>query len=194
MKREGLQLMKNPSYVKQCIREELIKIRSKLSDSRKKEAAQNAYLQLSQKLRPFKNILSFYSMKSEIDIHLLNQDLAKKHKLLLPKIESTSLSAHKIINLDQLTPSSFGTLEPHPDFSVPIALKELDCILVPALGFDRLCHRIGYGKGHYDQLLEQLRKHHLKPYTIGIGFQEQLCVKPLPVEKHDIALDELLLF
>ncbi|MGL5626122.1 MAG: 5-formyltetrahydrofolate cyclo-ligase [Candidatus Rhabdochlamydia sp.] len=186
--------MKNPSYVKQLIREELKKIRCKLSDSRKKEAAQNAYLQLSQKLNPFKNILSFYSIKSEIDINLLNQDLAKEHRLLLPKIENTALSAHKVINLNQLTLSSFGTFQPHPDFSIPTALEELDCILVPALGFDRLCHRIGYGKGHYDQLLEQLRKNHLKPYTIGIGFQEQLCVKPLPVEEHDIALDELLLF
>lgn len=194
MKKEGLKLMKNPSYVKQFIREELIKIRSKLSDSRKKEAAQNAYLQLSQKLRPFKNILSFYSIKSEIDINLLNQDLAKEHRLLLPKIENTALSAHKIINLDQLILSSFGTFQPHPDFSIPTALEKLDCILVPALGFDRLCHRIGYGKGHYDQLLEQLQKKHLKPYTIGIGFQEQLCIKPLPVEEHDIALDELLLF
>lgn len=194
MKKENLKLMKNLSYVKQCIREELIKIRSKLSDSRKKEAAKNAYLQLSQKLRPYKNILSFYSIKSEININLLNQDLAKEHRLSLPKIEKVSLSAHKINNLDQLISSSFGTLEPHPDFSLPMPLEELDCILVPALGFDRLCHRIGYGKGHYDQLLEQLQKNQLKPYTIGIGFQEQLCIKSLPVEEHDVALDELLLF
>lgn len=195
MKKESLKLMKNHSYDnKNQIREELIKIRSNLSDSRKKEAAQNAYLQLSQKLRPYKNILSFYSIKNEININLLNQDLAKDHRLLLPKIEDTALSVYKISKLDQLIPSSLGILEPHPNFSIPIALEELDCILVPALGFDRLCHRVGYGKGHYDQLLKQLQKNHLKPYTIGIGFQEQLCIKPLPVEEYDIALDELLLF
>ncbi|HEV3269038.1 MAG TPA: 5-formyltetrahydrofolate cyclo-ligase [Candidatus Rhabdochlamydia sp.] len=185
--------MKNPSYAKQLIREELIKIRKGLCETRKKQAAHNAYLQLSKKLKPYKNILSFYSIKSEINIDLLNQDLFKEHKLLLPKIEDTGLSAHKITKFEFI-PSTFDILEPNPKFSTPIALEKIDCILVPALGFDRLCHRIGYGRGHYDQLLEKLQKDHLKPYTIGIGFQEQLCIKPLPVEEHDIALNELLLF
>ena len=193
MKKEGPKLMKNPSYAKQLIREELIKIRKGLCETRKKQAAHNAYLQLSKKLKPYKNILSFYSIKSEINLDLLNQDLFKEHKLLLPKIEDAGLSAHKITKFEFI-PSTFGILEPNPKFSTPIALEKIDCILVPALGFDRLCHRIGYGRGHYDQLLEKLQKAHLKPYTIGIGFQEQLCIKPLPVEEHDIALDELLLF
>ena len=177
--------MKNRSYAKQLIREELIKIRKNLCDSRKKQAAHNAYLKLSKKLKPYKNILSFYSIKNEINIDLLNQDLFKEYKLLLPKIEDTGLSAHKITKFECI-PSAFGILEPHPKFSTPIALEKIDCILIPALGFDRLCHRIGYGKGHYDQLLEKLQKDHLKPHTIGIGFQEQLCIKSLPTEKHDI--------
>ncbi len=193
MKKENPKLMKNRSYAKLLTREELIKIRKDLSKTRKKQAAHNAYLRLSKKLNPYKNILSFYSIKNEINIDLLNQDLFKEHKLLLPKIENIGLSAHKITKFEFIS-STFGILEPNPKFSIPIALEKIDCILVPALGFDRLCHRIGYGKGHYDQLLEKLQKDHLKPYTIGIGFQEQLCIKPLPVEEHDIALNELLLF
>lgn len=193
MKKESQKLTKNHSYVKQLIRKDLIKIRKGLCEIRKKQAEHNAYLQLSKKLKPYKNILSFCSMKSEINIDLLNQDLFKEHKLLLPKIEDAGLSAHKITKFEFI-PSTFGILEPHPKLSTAIALNKIDCILVPALGFDRLCHRIGYGRGHYDQLLEKLHKDHLKPYTIGIGFQEQLCIKPLPIEKHDIALDELLLF
>lgn len=193
MKKENPKSMKNHSYAKQLMREELIKIRKNICDSRRKQAAHNAYLKLSKKLKPYKNILSFYSMKSEINIDLLNQDLFKEHKLLLPKIEDKGLSAHKITKFECI-PSAFGILEPHPKFSTPIALEKIDCILVPALGFDRSCHRIGYGKGHYDQLLEKLQKNHLKPYTIGIGFQEQLCIKSLPAEEHDIALNELLLF
>ncbi|MDQ5956555.1 MAG: 5-formyltetrahydrofolate cyclo-ligase [Chlamydiota bacterium] len=193
MKKENPKSMKSHSYAKQFIREELIKIRKGLSNSRKKQAAYNAYLQLSKKLNTYKNILSFYSIKTEINIDLLNQDLFKKHKLLLPKIEDTGLSSHKITKFEFIR-SAFGTLEPHPKFSNPIALEKVDCILVPALGFDCLRHRIGYGRGHYDQLLEKLQKDHLKPYTMGIGFQEQLCIKPLPIEKHDITLNELLLF
>lgn len=186
--------MKKSSCVKEKMRKELIKIRAELSDVRKKEAANSAYLQLRKKLQPFKNILSFYSIKNEININPLNQDLATEHRLSLPKIEEIGLSAHKITTLEQLHPSSFGVLEPHPNFSTPTPLEKIDCILVPALGFDRLCHRIGYGKGHYDQLLKKLEKHHPKPYTIGIGFQEQLCINSLPIEEHDISLDELLLF
>lgn len=185
--------MKNSSCIKekQLVRKELIKIRSKISDARKKEAAYAACFQLKKKLSRFKNILSFYSIKSEININQLNQDLAKEQRLLLPKIEDVGLSAHRVTQLNQLHLSSSGLLEPHPNFSIPSALEDLDCILVPALGFDRLCHRIGYGKGHYDQLLQKLQH---RPYTIGVGFQEQLCINPLPIEKHDISLHEILLF
>ncbi|MEK7339336.1 MAG: 5-formyltetrahydrofolate cyclo-ligase, partial [Verrucomicrobiota bacterium] len=137
--------MKNRSYAKLLIREELIKIRKGLSKTRKEQAAHNAYLRLSKKLKPYKNILSFYSIKNEINIDLLNQDLFKEHKLLLPKIEAAGFSAHKITKLEYI-PSAFGILQPHPKFSTHVALEKIDCILVPALGFDRLCHRIGYGK------------------------------------------------
>lgn len=193
MKKENPKFMKNRSYAKQLMRKKLIKIRKELCASRQKQAARNAYLQLSKRLKIYKNILSFFSIKTEININLLNQDLCKEHKLLLPKIEDTGLSAHKITKFECIH-SIFDILQPHSKFSTPIALEKIDCILVPALGFDRLCHRIGYGKGHYDQLLEKLQKGHCNPYIIGIGFQEQLCIKSLPVEEHDIALDELLLF
>ncbi|NGX53348.1 MAG: hypothetical protein K1000chlam4_00057 [Chlamydiae bacterium] len=50
-------------------------------------------------------------------------------------------------------------------------------------------HRIGYGKGFYDRLLQSLP---LCP-TYGIGFTEQL-IDRLPISDQDIALSELFLF
>ena len=52
MKKENPKSMKNHSYAKQLMREELIKIRKNICDSRRKQAAHNAYLKLSQKLKP----------------------------------------------------------------------------------------------------------------------------------------------
>jgi len=54
--------------------------------------------------------------------------------------------------------------------------------------------RIGYGKGYYDKLITHAKSLRWKTHFIGIGFQEQLCAKPLPAQSHDMCVDELLLF
>jgi 5-formyltetrahydrofolate cyclo-ligase len=63
-------------------------------------------------------------------------------------------------------------------------------VLVPLAAFDRSGHRIGYGAGHYDRTLAQLRKSRAIT-AIGLAFAAQ-AVKAVPALAHDVALDYVL--
>ena len=70
------------------------------------------------------------------------------------------------------------------------AQVEPDVLFVPLAAFDRRGHRIGYGAGHYDCTLAQLRAK--KPVVaIGIAFATQEMAE-VPSEPHDQKLDFVL--
>lgn len=161
-----------------------------LDAKRREAAALAAFLFLSARLKDSKkNVLSFASAPLEINLWPLNQWLLKNHKLFLPKIEERSLSPYEVESFEQLISSKYPVKEPDPKACRKASLKEIDIVLVPGLYFDHHFHRIGYGKGYFDQFLSTL-PHALK---WGIGFTEQK-VPTLPKEDHDICLDEVFLF
>lgn len=141
-------------------RQILIQRRKAISQERREEAAHLAL----QKLKSKGHILSFSPFGSEIDLGPLNAYLKSKGRLTLVPYE-----------LDQF---------------FHVNLLQIDCILVPGLGFDREKTRLGYGKGYYDRFLKNVNA----VPTIGIGFKEQLCTELLPKDSWDIPVQELLLF
>jgi 5-formyltetrahydrofolate cyclo-ligase len=66
----------------------------------------------------------------------------------------------------------------------------LDLLLVPLVGFDADCNRLGMGGGYYDRTLSYLahRQHWRRPRLIGIAHECQ-CVAQLPVRPWDVPLD-----
>lgn len=62
--------------------------------------------------------------------------------------------------------------------------ETFDVILVPLLGFDEKCQRLGRGTGWYDRFLAQQPK----ATKIGVAFDRQR-VDFIPAEAHDEALD-----
>lgn len=67
---------------------------------------------------------------------------------------------------------------------------EPDLLFVPLAAFDRRGHRIGYGAGHYDRTLAQLRAK--KPVlAIGIAYATQEIAQ-VPAQPHDQQLDFVL--
>ena len=84
-----------------------------------------------------------------------------------------------------------GILEPSPAAAEIIP----DIVLVPLAAFDLAGHRIGYGAGHYDRTLAQLRKSSTgisrTVTAIGLAFAAQQ-VETVPALQHDVALDYVL--
>lgn len=152
------------------MRTELKRVRRALSDERRFEAMSALLTSLLPSLSPYRSILSFVTLSTEIDTSPLNRALASLGKLLLPRTCEEGL---KIYRSDD----------------VEVRAEEIDLVLVPGLGFDRHNNRIGYGKGYYDRFLSAIPA----CPTIGIGFKEQL-VEALPVEPTDFALTSICLF
>jgi len=63
--------------------------------------------------------------------------------------------------------NKYGISEPVDGLEVPVA--KIDVVFVPLLAFDKLGHRVGYGKGFYDTFLMECRPETLK---IGLSFFE----------------------
>lgn len=174
------------SDLKADLRVFLKKKREEISQARRDEAKIKVMDELYGRLAPYRKILSFASMGDEIDLWELNEALSKEGRLLLPHMEGDDLIPRAVFDFNDLKRSSFNILQP----MTGKAVKKLDCILVPAIGFDRAKHRIGYGKGHYDRFLSEITD----VVTIGVGFKEQLTSDHLPIGDHDISLTEILLF
>lgn len=164
------------------------KIRSSLPPLRRQAAASSLFSFFQKELEG-KKVLSFASFGSEIDTSSLNRWLAEKNSLFLPRVEKTEIEIYNVADpkLDLLL-SPFGILEPCPKRCQATAFESIDIVLVPALAFDPLFHRLGYGKGHYDRLLEKL-----SCPSIGVGFQEQQ-IGSLPSDPWDIPLKTVFYF
>ncbi len=175
---------------KEAVRLQLKNKRAALSYERRKEAAETLFNSLISSLAPFERVVSFMSLPDEIDTSLLNRYLATTHRLLLPKVVGNQIQVYYVTDIEkELEKQAFGLLEPIPALCRAASLEEVEVVLVPALGFDRHNHRLGYGKGYYDRFLSTLPT----CPTIGLGFHEQL-VEQLPHEETDRTLTHLSLF
>jgi 5-formyltetrahydrofolate cyclo-ligase len=134
-------------------------------------------------------VSGYWPIKCEIDpIPLMRRLAALGATLALPVVAGRDqpLLFREWTADSQLLRGQLGIMEPSPQ-SATVAP---DILLVPLAAFDRAGHRIGYGAGHYDRSLAQLRA--LKPVVaLGLAFavQELDAIPSLP---HDVRLDYVL--
>lgn len=90
----------------------------------------------------------------------------------------------------QMRPNRFGIPEPTLRGRHLLRPLGLDLLIMPLVGFDAQCHRIGMGGGFYDRTLGYLRhrRHWQRPRLIGIAHDCQRLehIEPRP---WDIQLD-----
>lgn len=88
-------------------------------------------------------------------------------RLSIPRIneQANALENFFFEGLHQLKENSWGIKEPKQ--GIPTEAKKIDLVLVPLLAYDVHGHRVGYGKGYYDQFLSQCKPDCQK---IGISF------------------------
>lgn len=83
-----------------------------------------------------------------------------------------------------LVPGPFGAMIPaQGDWIIP------DTLIVPLVGFDAACNRLGYGGGFYDRTLARLAARGAVR-AIGFAFAAQE-LPPLPCEPTDMPLDAI---
>lgn len=91
---------------------------------------------------------------------------------------------------EPLTPNIFGIPEPRWRNRRIRLPWSLDLLLVPLVGFDEQCNRIGMGGGYYDRTLAYLaqRRHWVRPRLVGVAHECQK-VEGLSPQPWDVPLD-----
>jgi 5-formyltetrahydrofolate cyclo-ligase len=130
---------------------------------------------------------------------LIQSAFAERRQVIVPLVpqvvlQTSNLLEHYVITPQtRFEPDAFGIPTPVQDNSVvAITANEMhcDCVIVPLLGFDAVCNRIGYGKGYYDRFLNTLLSEaEIKPHLVGLAFQCQFVEEGIHAEAHDIRLD-----
>ncbi len=129
----------------------------------------------------------FWPIRSEVDPRpLLDRLFARGQRVALPKVTPEGLVFREWKAGEALVPGRFGLSEPRDD------LPPLDptALIVPLAAYDRRGHRIGYGRGYYDQAIARLSRNG-PVLTVGIAFSVQ-AVEQVPAEMHDQPLDHLI--
>jgi 5-formyltetrahydrofolate cyclo-ligase len=129
---------------------------------------------------------AFWPIRSEVDPRPLARLLfARGQRIALPKVTPQGLVFREWREGEALVAGRFGLSEPSD------ALPPIDptALIVPLAAYDRRGHRIGYGRGYYDQAIERLSRNG-PVLTIGVAFSVQ-AVEEVPSEPHDQPLDHL---
>ena len=133
-------------------------------------------------------ICAYNPITYEVDIRpLLEELLAKKYQLYLPRYEGGKNVFRKLEDLKDLTKGSFDILEPPRDAELLPGEGET-IALVPSRAFDRMGGRLGRGNGGYDHWIAAQRSQNPQTQFWGICFDCQL-VQEVPMEEHDERVD-----
>jgi 5-formyltetrahydrofolate cyclo-ligase len=108
-----------------------------------------------------------------------------KTRIAVPRVNFETAELESLVYKaeDELIENAWGIRE--PTGSELVEPEEIDMVLVPGLAFDRVGHRVGYGKGFYDRFLKTCRNDCVK---IGLSYFEPL-EEISDVHEGDIALD-----
>lgn len=173
---------------KEKIRKEMLSQRAKfpkLSKQKYDEWICNSLWEIIQK-HDFKTVHCYLPMGQEINITpLIEKMLNEKVTVITPKtLPKRKLQNLILTSLDELEKGVFGTRHPA---NAKEFLGQYDLIIVPGLSFDELNYRLGYGGGYYDNFMVN----YPAARKVGVFYPFQK-IKKVPVESHDLKLDEIL--
>lgn len=134
-------------------------------------------------------VMVYTAKEKEVDTtYLIKSLFSTKNLVVVPIIQKhdVSLRLSYLFDLSVLTPSTFGVLEPI-NHEIPANAPDVDIVILPMLGFDNQCRRIGYGAGYYDRFLT--RNKHIQKIGIAFDCQE---MDDLPQGNNDVYMDHII--
>ncbi|NOL49306.1 5-formyltetrahydrofolate cyclo-ligase [Pelistega europaea] len=160
------------------LRQKLLQKRQALTLSQRQADSQRLCLRLwdfiQQHFNTTHTIAAFWPIGAEVDIRpVLTQLDEAQYSVLLPKVveKNAPLRFFRWSHTYPMVLGHFNIPEPQADEEVTTMP---DLVLTPLLGFTAQGDRLGYGKGYYDRTLNQWISQGLKPYAIGLGWDEGL--------------------
>ena len=188
--------MKN-SNDQSILRRKLRATRRALSNNERKDKSL-AIFKLLSTFPPFKkaiNIAAYWPTAEEVTTESLfqhSQRLGKK--IYLPVIKSSNIQTgimcfhHYEPNVTTLEPNRFGIYEPFESHTAEQICCSFDLIIIPVVGFNRNCDRIGMGGGFYDRYLSHVERQ--RSHFVGLAFACQQ--QQFETKQHDVKLDAII--
>jgi len=136
-------------------------------------------------------VMVYVDFRNEVQTaSILENALQQGKRLVLPitDVPNKKLIPAQVLQLpDDLTPGTWGILEPKPQCT-PVNPGEIDLIIVPGVAFDTAGNRLGYGGGFYDRFLPSIR---FDTTLVSLAFELQVKANVYPTE-HDVRIHLLI--
>ncbi|MBD3210075.1 5-formyltetrahydrofolate cyclo-ligase [Candidatus Micrarchaeota archaeon] len=172
------------SQAKAELRRRVLSERESLTTEQRQRLSREIWKRLSSRPR-FKEakIVAFYLHKgSEADTDKMIEETLKLGKEVLVPATNQRIEFFKFTSFHDLEKGKYGIPEPSKKIPPPGPPR---VVIIPGIAFGLCMHRIGYGKGYYDDYLSTS-----SAYRIGICYDFQL-VEKLPTHKKDQRMDEI---
>jgi 5-formyltetrahydrofolate cyclo-ligase len=137
-------------------------------------------------------VLFYMGLPKEVQTKdMAREAIALGKEVILPRIvpSGDTLMLSEVKDIDsELEKGLFGILEPKEEFFRPVALAEVNLVILPGVAFDLMGHRIGFGKGFYDKLLSTAND---SIFPVGLAFDFQI-IPEIPVLRHDVKVRKII--
>jgi len=179
---------------KTAVRHEILGLRDAISQDlrREKSEAIAARFMTLPEYSAAVSILFYVNFRSEVGTRgLIARALKDGKKVLAPKVDRKShrLKLYEIKDeSSDLEAGYMGIYEPVDGRAREASPDEVELVVMPGVGFDPLCRRLGYGGGYYDRLVETLRP---GVPLVALAFEAQM-VDEIPSEEHDKRVDRII--
>ena len=136
------------------------------------------------------HVAGYYSLGNEVDVSSAMSKLNASGKtvyvpMVLPE---NHMQFAPVDDTTPLTLNRYGIKEPQVDSESFVDATRLDAVLVPLVGFDKQCNRMGMGGGYYDRCFANRKSTRGTPVLIGVAFEIQLADSVF-AESWDVPLD-----
>ena len=133
-------------------------------------------------------VAGYWAMDGEIGLHAFQLRLPAALTYCLPMLHGDTLRFAPWKPGDALVTNRYGIPEPDVDANDVLQPHAMAMVVLPLVGFDGPCHRLGMGGGWYDRSLAFRHARAAPPWLVGAGFAVQQ-VDTLPRESWDVRLD-----
>jgi 5-formyltetrahydrofolate cyclo-ligase len=173
--------------VRRSMREALLSARSAIGDERRARDDEAICARLATVVAASspRVVAAYWPVRGEPDLAALLRELAAAgHRLALPVVDAPAMPLRFVAWApgDALIAGPWGIPRPASEETVVP-----DLLVIPCVGFDARCYRIGYGGGFYDRTLAALAAEGVRPRSVGVAYDAAQVDDIIPAH-HDVAL------
>ncbi len=135
------------------------------------------------------HVAGYWAVDGEVGLHAWQMRLPPALQYCLPRLhEDGRLRFAPWKPGGALVTNRHGIPEPDVDTSACLQPEQMALVVLPLVGFDARCHRLGMGGGWYDRSFAFRQSQAAPPWLVGAGFTAQRLDHVQP-QAWDVTLD-----